>query len=99
MSWGTFQKLPLLSMANPVPRLLSENYEHDVNELSQKISHDIMIGQNIKASGDFIKIRETIFCEIFTSLSLLVNSRDVLLEGGRAMDAALAALFCNGSNK
>ena len=76
-------------MANPVPRLLSENYEHDVNELSQKISHGIMIGHNIKASGVFI----------FTTLSLLVNSRDVLLEGGRAMDAALAALFCNGSNK
>ena len=55
MSWGTFQKLPLLSMANPVPRLLSENYEHDDNELLQKISYDMMIGQNIKASGDFIK--------------------------------------------
>ena len=76
-------------MANPVPRLLSENYEHDDNELLQKISYDMMIGQNIKASGVFI----------FTTLSLLVNSRDVLLEGGRAMDAALAALFCNGSNK
>ena len=24
------------------------------------------------------------------------NSREVLEEGGRAMDAALAALFCNG---
>ena len=84
-------------MANPVPRLLSENYEHDDKELSQKISHGMMIGQNIKASGDFIKNQG--ICEIFTTLSLLVNSRDVLLEGGRAMDAALAALFCNGSNK